>query len=155
MTNNEISKIKDKKEKLAMLRKEIIGASIQETKERNISIRKEVLEVLEEDGFNLNEQGTQYLASLITIFYHERKMYRRKDIEDKSYWNLDNWSNEHYGMLGNEKERVVNAILSSIGKNEIESGPIDDLVYDIADSMIHRYNRDDERRERYTKLLSK
>jgi len=155
MTNNEISKIKDKKEKLAMLRKEIIGASIQETKERNINIRKEVLEVLEEDGFNLNEQGTQYLASLITIFYHERKMYRRKDIEDKSYWNLDNWSNEHFGMLGNEKERVVNAILSSIGKNEIESGPIDDLVYDIADSMIHRYNRDDERRERYTKLLSK
>lgn len=155
MTNNEISKIKDKKEKLAMLRKEIIGASIQETKERNINIRKEVLEVLEEDGFNLNEQGTQYLASLITIFYHERKMYRRKDIEDKSYWNLDDWSNEHYGMLGNEKERVVNAILSSIGKNEIESGPIDDLVYDIADSMIHRYNRDDERRERYTKLLSK
>lgn len=155
MTNNEISKIKDKKEKLAMLRKEIIGASIQETKERNISIRKEVLEVLEEDGFNLNEQGTQYLASLITIFYHERKMYRRKDIEDKSYWNLDDWSNEHYGMLGNEKESVVNAILSSIGKNEIESGPIDDLVYDIADSMIYRYNRDDERRERYTKLLSK
>ena len=155
MTNNEISKIKDKKEKLAMLRKEIIGASIQETKERNINIRKEVLEVLEEDGFNLNEQGTQYLASLITIFYHERKMYRRKDIEDKSYWNLDDWSNEHYGMLGNEKERVVNAILSSIGKNEIESGPIDDLVYDIADSMIHRYNRDDVRRERYTKLLSK
>lgn len=155
MTNNEISKIKDKKEKLAMLRKEIIGASIQETKERNINIRKEVLEVLEEDGFNLNEQGTQYLASLITIFYHERKMYRRKDIEDKSYWNLDNWSNEHFGMLGNEKERVVNAILSSIGKNEIESGPIDDLVYDIADSMIHRYNRDDVRRERYTKLLSK
>lgn len=155
MTNNEISKIKDKKEKLAMLRKEIIGASIQETKERNINIRKEVLEVLEEDGFNLNEQGTQYLASLITIFYHERKMYRRKDIEDKSYWNLDDWFNEHYGMLGNEKERVVNAILSSIGKNEIESGPIDDLVYDIADSMIHRYNRDDERRERYTKLLSK
>ena len=155
MTNNEISKIKDKKEKLAMLRKEIIGASIQETKERNINIRKEVLEVLEEDGFNLNQQGTQYLASLITIFYHERKMYRRKDIEDKSYWNLDDWFNEHYGMLGNEKERVVNAILSSIGKNEIESGPIDDLVYDIADSMIHRYNRDDERRERYTKLLSK
>ena len=155
MTNNEISQIKDKREQICMLRKEVIGASIQETKERNINIRKEVLEVLEEDGFNLNEQGTQYLASLITIFYHERKMYRRKDIEDKSYWNLDNWSNEHFGMLGNEKERVVNAILSSIGKNEIESGPIDDLVYDIADSMIYRYNRDDERRERYTKLLSK
>ena len=155
MTNNEISQIKDKREQICMFRKEVIGASIQETKERNINIRKEVLEVLEEDGFNLNEQGTQYLASLITIFYHERKMYRRKDIEDKSYWNLDDWSNEHYGMLGNEKERVVNAILSSIGKNEIESGPSDDLVYDIADSMIHRYNRDDERRERYTKLLSK
>ena len=57
-------------------------------------------------------------------------------------------------MLGNTKENVINAILSSIGTNDMENGPIDELVYEMADSIIYRYNRD-ERRVRYEKLLTR
>lgn len=155
MTNNELMQIKDYKERFAMTRKEVIGESCRDVVERQVSIRKCALDYLENDGFNIEDQGTQYLASLITLLYHERKLYRRKDIKDKAYyWNLNDWNNEHFGMLGNTKENVINAILSSIGTNDMENGPIDELVYEMADSIIYRYNRD-ERRVRYEKLLTR
>lgn len=155
MTNNELMQIKDDKERFAMTRKEVIGESCKDVTKRRISIRKSVLENLENDGFNIEDLGTQYLASLITLLYHERKLYRRKNIKGKAkYWNLADWNNEHFGMLGSTKENVINAILNSISTNTIEGGPIDELVYEIADNTIYHYNRD-ERRVRYEKLLTK
>lgn len=158
MNNNELLKIKDKKEQFYMLRKEIIGDSCREEKNcyQNPPLRKSILNSLEWDGFDLEEQGTQYLASLITIFFHERKLYRRKDIEDKSYWDISDYNNEHYRMLGTSKENVINAILYSIFKNETEFGSIEEIVYELADEYgYYGRDRDDRKRVPYTKLLKK
>ena len=176
MENNELAKIKDKKEKFYMLRKEIVGNSCKEVSKqvleyrnflekypdykrydlKNPSIRKRVLDDLEWDGFFLKDKGTQYLASLITIFFHERKLYRRGDICDKSYWDLSDFSNEHYGMLGNSKSNVIREILKAIRNSEIENGPIEEVVYTIADSIgYYGRDRDDRKRVPYVKLLKK
>jgi len=154
MTNNELNQIKDPKEKFYTLRKELIGDSCKEVKERNIKIREFVLEILEDDGFKLENPGTQYLATLITLYYHERKMFRRGDIQDKSYWDLTINSNEHYNMLGNTSENAINLIDSAISENKRDSGPLEEIVYDIADYTCYRYNIDD-RRVRYADVLKK
>jgi len=152
MTNNELNQIKDSREKFYTLRKELIGASCKEVKERNLKIRKFVLELLEDDGFKLDDLGTQYLATLITLYYHERRMFRRKDIEDKSYWDLSKESNEHYNMLGNTSENAIELMGSAISENKRDNGPLEEIVYDIADYTCYIHNRDD-RRVRYADVF--
>lgn len=146
----------------AMARIEAIKASIETTKKSYVNIRRHALSILEYDGFNVKDKGTQYLASLITLYFHERKFYEkvgeRKTYE--GYWDLDKLSNEHYKMLGNKPTEVVKEILIAIEKNEMEDCMIDDLVYDLTDSLIHAYDRDyvfdnDKEFIRYTKLLKK
>lgn len=145
----------------SMQRARYIGESCKDVK-GHVNIRQHILQTLKGDGFDINHQGTQYLASLITLYFHERRLYRkygeRKNCE--GYWNLNDWDNEHYGMLGNTKENVVYSILSAIGKNDMENGPIDELVYEIADSYIRSYDREEildseEKPIEYSKMLRK
>jgi len=125
-------------------RERLIEFSRQDTLQNNVNIYEEALRSLFYDGFNLYSEGTQYLASLIAQFFHERESYARigfrKDY--KSYWDLSNPDNEHYAVLGDSTTNVISAINKAIEESEWEEGPIDDLVYTITDNIIHRYDRD-------------
>lgn len=145
----------------AMVRIETIRKSSEAAK-NSLSARRDALRRLENDGFNIKDEGTQYLASIIAIYFHERKLYERcKDREAyKGYWDLSDLSNKHYGMLGHNPERVIQEIYKAIGKNDIEDGPIDEMIYEITDNMIHSYDRDDvidndKEFISYTKILKK
>jgi len=133
---------KDKDERFYMLRKEIIGASCKEVKEKRINVRKFVLNTLELDGFKKGDKGTEYLATLITILYHERKMLEYMD--DRSYWDLSDLLNEHYSMLGDTKENVISIINKSINKNELDDGPLENIAYQIADYTNYHFNKNEK-----------
>ena len=165
MENERILNIKEQRRKFCMLRKEVIRESCMEIKKqiteskmhlvkfpndkcivRNPSVRIMVLDYLKSFGYDLNDKGTEYLATLITIFFHERKLYQQKDIEDKSYWNLKDFSNEHYQMLGDNPDNVINHISNSIDKNEYEDGSIAEVVYTLAD-IVGVYGKDRKDKE--------
>ena len=113
----------------------------------NPSIRECALDCLEWIGYQKEDKGTQYLATLITIFYHEKKLYHRKDFPDKSYWNLDDWNNEHYGMMGAPKKRVIYDILEANSHNTDLSCPFEETVYEIADYSLGARKYDESTRE--------
>ena len=191
MTNNELQKITDEKERFKLLRKEIVARSCDEEVERinkynqiethvkvlegaysidelarnknyreasrylsecsrdKKTIKEKAMSDLEWADYDITKPGANFLATIISIFFHERKLYRRKDIVDKSYWNLSDLDNEHYKMLGVDKEKVLFEIQKVIGNSSIEN-----IVYTIADNYgCYEYDRDDERRKPYTDML--
>lgn len=173
MENEIISKINEQRREFCMLRKEFIRKSCMEVRKqiaesemhlirfpndkqivRNPRVRIMVLDYLKSFGYDLNDSGTKYLATLITIFFHERKLYQQKYIEDKDYWNLKDFSNEHYKMLGDNPENVIELISSSINKNEYEDGSIAEVVYTLAD-IVGVYGKDCKVKERvpYSRML--
>lgn len=151
MNNNKILQIKDKKERLIEMRKEIIGDSCKSLKENKISIYKIALDSLERADYEMDHVGTKLLAKLVTILYHERKMYRRCDV-DKRYWNLSDWGNEHYKMLGADYLMATRCINDAINHSDDNGSSIAEVAYEMADYYAYLYNND-ERRERYTKML--
>lgn len=173
MENERILNIKEQRRKFCMLRKEVIRESCMEIKKqiteremhlnkfpndkcivRNPSVRILVLDYLKSFGYDLNDKGTEYLATLITIFFHERKLYQQKNIDDKSYWNLKDFSNEHYQMLGDNPDNVIKQISNSINKNEYEDGSIAEVVYTLADIVgVYGKDRKDKERVPYSRML--
>lgn len=123
---------------------------------QNPSIRERALDSLEWIGYQKEDKGTQYLATLITIFYHERKLYHRKDFPDKRYWDLEDWNNEHYGMMGAPKERVIYEILEANSHNPDLCCPFEETVYRITDSLgAIKYDENTRNCRGYEDLLSK
>ena len=64
------------------------------------SIRQRLLDDLEWAGFNKEDAGTKHIATIATLFFHERKLFQSEFITDKSFWDLSDSDNEHYNMLG-------------------------------------------------------
>lgn len=117
------------------------------------SIRENALEALEWAGFNKDDAGTQYIATLATIFFHERELYRREDT-DKSYWDLSDCDNVHYGMLGLPKQKVIADILTVMDKNAYASRSHETLIYNLADDLeYYCSDHDAEKRKPYTDML--
>ena len=176
MNNNELQKIKDKRKRFYMLRKEIIGLSCMEMKKEkerydeivssdeackylifNPYIRDRILEDLERGGYDINDKGTQYMATIALIFYHERKLFRRNDIEDNGYWDLDLDYNEHFSMLGRNINEVKREITKAIEKSD-DYGicSMAEVIYDEADYYgYYGKDRDDKKRKSYYKTLVK
>ena len=117
------------------------------------SIRQRFLDDLEWAGFNKEAAGTKHIATIATIFFHERKLYQSKDIKDRSYWNLSDFDNEHYGMLGLPKEQVVCDILDVMSKNDDIHSSHEELIYGIVDTLgVYGYDRDDENCKPYSDM---
>ena len=160
------------KEEFYNLRKELVGESCKEVKEKlkiyndyikkypadldkilNPSIRRRVLKDLQNEGYNLEDIGTQYLASLITMYYHERNLYRMDNIDDNGYFDLSLKYNEHYSMLGNKPDIVRDSIKNAIYNTYGEYIPIDETVYYHTNNYIElSFNKDNKY---YTKALTK
>lgn len=108
------------------------------------SIRQRLLDNLEWAGFNKEDAGTKHIATIATLFFHERKLYQSKFITDKSYWDLSDFDNEHYKMLGLPKEQVVCDILDVMSKNDDIHSSHETLIYEMADSLgVYGYDRDE------------
>lgn len=117
------------------------------------SIRQSFLYDLEWAGFNKEDAGTKHIATIATIFFHERKLYQSKDIWDRSYWNLSDFDNEHYGMLGLPKEQVVGDILDAMSKNDDIHCQHEELIYGMVDRLgVYGYDRDDESCKPYSDM---
>ncbi len=117
------------------------------------SIRQRFLDDLEWTGFNKEDAGTKHIATIATIFFHERKLYQSKDIRDRSYWNLSDFDNEHYGMLGLPKEQVVCDILDVMSKNDDIHSSHEELIYEMVDSLgVYGYDRDEEDSKPYSDM---
>lgn len=109
------------------------------------SIRQRLLDDLEWAGFNKEDAGTKHIATIATLFFHERKLYQSKFITDKSYWDLSDFDNEHYKMLGLPKEQVVCDILDVMSKNNDIHCSHETLIYGMADKYgVYGYDRDEE-----------
>lgn len=176
MTNNEIQQLikgKNEKERFYILRRELVRNSCNEIKKKsemyknyikkypdndymviNPSIRTRALNILEDDGYLKEDKGTQYLASLITLLFHERKLYRRRDIEDNGYFDLSLKNNEHYSMLGDKPNKVREEIHKAMEHAKDYYTPIDELVYIITDNIMHLYKEDgSEKNNSYSKNI--
>ena len=117
------------------------------------SIRQRLLDDLEWTGFNKEDAGTKHIATIATLFFHERKLYQSKFITDKSYWDLSDFDNEHYKMLGLPKDQVISDILDVMSKNDDIHCSHETLIYEMADSFgIYGYNRDEEDSKPYSDM---
>ena len=178
MRNNEIqalTKGKNEREGFYILRNEIVRNSCNEIRDKvsyyqrciaaypnskmlfDPSVRNSILMDLENSGFRLNRVGTQYLATLITMYFHERKLFRRKDIEDNGYFDLSLKNNEHFSMLGTTPDKARKAMENSIRNAEYWNGAsIAEVVYTLADNYMYMYREDgDEKNIPSSKVLLK
>jgi len=138
-----------------------VQQSIIISEKKGIDIYRSALDRLRYDGFNLEELGTEYIAKLIFLLYHERSLlemyYKRPGYQ--GYWDLSNDMNSHYKLLGNTKNKINNIRLaiehSTCEENDAD---INELIYDLTDLEIRRYCEDSRPRDEqtsYKKLLLK
>lgn len=109
-------------------------ATIYQMANKKVPIKENVLNDLNNDGYNIELNGTKLIADLITMFYHERKLFdmMKNNIYYNRFWNLDNNDNVHYKMLGLDSEEAILQMQESIDNNTISS-----IVYPIVDKYIN------------------
>lgn len=142
------------KKKRALYENRVILESINEFKKHyKVSIRQMFLDhISKSDGFDENDLGTQYLASLMAILYHERRLYYADyNYDFRSYYDLSDENNKHFSMFGVDKDTFIDEINKSIEKNPYDDGPLNELVYDVVDYFIYTYglDRDNKYKKRY------
>lgn len=112
------------------------------SEQNGIYIYRSALDRLDNDGFNLDELGSQYIAKLIEALYHERELLRRfyKRESFREYWDLKDIYNPHYFLLGDSK-LIMDEMKGSIIRSSCEKDDADlnELVYDLTDLEIQRY----------------
>ncbi len=109
-------------------------ATIYQMANKKVPIKENVLNDLNNAGYNIELNGTKLIADLITMFYHERKLFSmmKNNIYYNRFWNLDNNDNVHYKMLGLDSEEAILQMQESIDNNTISS-----IVYPIVDRYIN------------------
>lgn len=125
----------------------------------NPNILTMIEDMLESDAFDLTNSGTQYLKCLIEILYHERELYyadvsKEQEKIKVDYFNLADFSNVHYKMLGVPKEKAITDMILTIYNNEYECGySISDVVYRFTDNLIYCNSNDRKnvKRKRFSK----
>lgn len=125
----------------------------------NPDIATRIEEMLKDNGFNFLDVGTQYLKRLIEIIYHERELYyadvsKEQEKIKVDYFNLNDFSNVHYKMLGVPKEKAITDMILTIYNNKYECGySISDIVYECADKLMYYNSTDREniKRKRFSK----
>ena len=144
--------LKKKDMRRALYRNKVVLQSINELKERHDGgVRQMFLNHISESlGFDVNDLGTQYLASLMSVLYHERRLfYKNYRNNNTSYYDLSDENNKHFSMFGVDKDKFVEEINKSIDKNPHDDGPLDELVYDVVDYFVYVYGMDDQVKKRY------
>ena len=109
-------------------------ATIYQMANKKVPIKENVLNDLNNAGYDIELKGTKLIADLITMFYHERKLFSmmKNNIYYNRFWNLDNNDNVHYKMLGLDSEEAILQMQESIDNNTISS-----IVYPIVDKYIN------------------
>ena len=122
-------------------------ATIYQMNNKKEPIEENVLNDLKNAGYDIELNGTKLIADLITMFYHERKLFSLMDnnIYYNRFWNLDNNDNVHYKMLGLDSEEAILQMQESIDNNSISN-----IVYNIADKYINN----DSNEISYTKTFT-
>lgn len=122
-------------------------ATIYQMNNKKEPIEENVLNDLKNAGYDIELNGTKLIADLITMFYHERKLFglMNNNIYYNRFWNLDNNDNVHYKMLGLDSEEAILQMQESIDNNSISN-----IVYNIADKYINN----DSNEISYTKTFT-
>ena len=119
---------------------------------KKVSIYDLALEELYWHGFPKDGKATKYLATLITIFYHERELYAKTRKNHREYWNLRSWDNKHYQMLGQNNELLIKEITNALKNNKEEKRNLEEIVYDTADYFGYYQNKAESQ---YIELIRK
>ena len=122
-------------------------ATIYQMNNKKVPIEECVLNDLNNAGYDIELNGTKLIADLITMFYHERKLFdmMKNNIYYNRFWNLDNNDNVHYKMLGLDSEEAILQMQESINNNSISS-----IVYSIADKYINNNSNEISYTKKFT-----
>ena len=148
---NSCHEIKKEKEQYQRIKKENPIYSFSKSLKKK-SIYDLALEELYWHGFSKEAKATKYLATLITIFYHERKLYDKKGKSHEEYWNLGSWDNKHYKMLGQNSEFLIKEITTALKNNKEEKRSLEEIIYDTADYFGYYQ---DKAKSQYIELIRK
>ena len=145
--SQKIKEIENQKKELLALKNKIINSS--KPIDEYQSTYQRILEELINEGFSINDFGTQYITSLVTTYIQEKRLLIRlncQDIEKSDYFNLSSKNNEHYSMFGTTKEEAINTM-----NNAIEKVYSDDItIVELANTLIEK-----EINKNYSKVLTK
>ena len=92
-----------------------------------------------QNELDLEEKGTSYLDRLIRILYDELEFYNTYKGDNFDYWNLDDYSNIHYELLGVKSEEAIYEMIKSINDSPVTYGKkISEVVYDSVSDVVKR-----------------
>lgn len=126
--------------------------SYNEAVENNTNISKAIFEILEEQGFKIDNKGTVYLKELIALVYHERKSFN-PELNEKnefinSYWDLTNENNDQYYYVKEifdiGRIKLVEKIKESINDSSVSEENNNTIVYGIANQLITKFDENIE-----------
>lgn len=115
--------------------------SIAETDKMKLSISLVALDLLEELGFDRTASGTEYLADIIEILYHERKVFDGKN----RFFDFNDKSNSHYSFANEYHEcgliNLQRRITEAVAKSYVSDSSLNDIIYAVANDIISQYDR--------------
>lgn len=95
--------------------------------------------LLMQHEFDFEEKGTSYLDRLVRILYDEIDFYNSNNDNTFDYWNLDDYSNIHYKLMGVKSEEAIYEIIKSINNSPVTYGAsISEVAFDLVDKLIKR-----------------
>lgn len=102
-------------------------------------VNSDISFILMQNELDLEEKGTSYLDRLIRILYDELEFYNTYKGDNFDYWNLDDYSNIHYELLGVKSEEAIYEMIKSINDSPVTYGKkISEVVYDSVSDVVKR-----------------
>ncbi len=115
--------------------------SISEAESLKINIHQAILRLLMELGFDVNYLGTKYLATLIEMIYHERRIFDG----DKKFFNFDAENNAHYcfvnELYNSSLADITNYINESVTRSYVGDKSLNSIIYSIVNDVIRQYDK--------------
>lgn len=115
-------------------------------KECLTNIKNMALDLLEERGFERTNNGTEYLSEIITMLYHERKVFKSKS----AYNDFDDHENLHYPFIadghdGVDRLDIYIGIYNSIKNSYLLGDSRNDVIYEVTNDIISQVDRTDKK----------
>lgn len=141
LMHQEIHKQREKEREFHEKRYEETKKSIAETEKNKLNISLIALDLLEELGFERKTLGTVYLADVIEILYHERKVFDREN----KFFDFDDKRNNNY-LFANEYhecglKNLLQEIYKEISKSYVSNNTLNDIIYGVTNDLISQYDR--------------
>lgn len=141
LMHQEIHKQREKEREFHEKRCEEMMKSMAETEKVKLSISTIALDLLEELGLNRKNLGTIYLADVIEILYHERKVF---DGENK-FFDFNDKRNNNYSFANEYHEcglkHLVHEIEKEVSKSYVSDNSLNDVIYGVTNDVISQYDR--------------